>query len=158
TYASIVAFLLKANGAQPGPNAFTPTTNVSIGSVATGVMPAGLNAAAGAQGAAGRGRGGRGGRGRGGPGGNDEDSAVAVPPLRGLTVPGNITSYSSITDDMMVHPADGDWLMHYRNYAGWNNSPLSQITPKNAGLLQLRWAWPLDEGARQQITPLVPDG
>src|SRR5947208_1754074 len=108
--------------------------------------------------AAGGCRAGRGRGGPGGPGGNDEDSAVAAPPLRGLTVPGNITSYSSITDDMMVHPADGDWLMHYRNYAGWNNSPLTQITPKNAGLLQLRWAWPLDEGARQQITPLVHDG
>ncbi|HEV3214615.1 MAG TPA: PQQ-binding-like beta-propeller repeat protein [Vicinamibacterales bacterium] len=153
TYASIAAFLLKANGAQPGPNAFTPGTNVSIGSVATGVMPAGLNAVAGVQGA-GRGRG-RGGRGRGG---DSEDSAVEVAPRRGLTVPGNIASYSPITDDMMAHPPDGDWLMHYRNYAGWSNSPLTQITPKNAGLLQLRWAWPLDDGARQQITPLVHDG
>src|SRR5947207_11105364 len=73
TYASIVAFLLKANGAQAGPNAFTPATNVSIGSVATGVTPVGLNAAAAAQGAVARGRG-RGGRGRG-RGGDDEDSA-----------------------------------------------------------------------------------
>ena len=48
--------------------------------------------------------------------------------------------------------------MHYRNYAGWSYSPLNQITPKNAGALQLKWAWPLEDGMRQQITPLVHDG
>ena len=48
--------------------------------------------------------------------------------------------------------------MHYRNYSGWSNSPLNQITPKNVGGLQLKWAWPLEDGMRQQITPLVHDG
>src|SRR5262245_45006738 len=154
TYFALAAFILRANGAQAGSTALTAATNVQIGSVANGVMPAGLNAAAGGQG----GGGGRG-RGRGrGRGGDDEDSAVAAAPRRGLTLQGNITNYSAITDDTMVRPPDGDWLMHYRNYAGWSNSPLTQITPKNAGLLQLRWAWPLDEGARQQITPLIHDG
>ena len=46
TYASIVAFLLKANGAQAGSSAFTPATNVPIASIANGQMPAGLTAAA----------------------------------------------------------------------------------------------------------------
>ena len=45
TYASIVAFLLKANGAQAGSSAFTPETNVPIASIANGQMPAGLTAA-----------------------------------------------------------------------------------------------------------------
>jgi len=155
TYVAITAFILRANGAAAGASPLAVDATTTVGSVATGVMPAGLNAAAAPQGAAGGGRGrGRGGRGRG----DDEDSAVAAAPRFGLTVPGNITNYSAITDDTMVHPSDNDWLMHYRNYAGWSSSPLTQITPKNAGLLQLRWAWPLDEGARQQITPLVHDG
>jgi alcohol dehydrogenase (cytochrome c) len=154
TYFALAAFILRANGAQGGSNGLTAATNVPIGSVANGVVPAGLNPAAGGQG----GGGGRG-RGRGrGRGGDDEDSAVAAAPRRGLTLPGNITTYSAITDDTMARPPDGDWLMHYRNYAGWSSSPLAQITAKNAGLLQLRWAWPLDEGARQQITPLIHDG
>ena len=59
---------------------------------------------------------------------------------------------------MLARPPDGDWLMHYRTYAGWSNSPLNQITTKNVGLLQLKWAWPLEDGMRQQITPLVHDG
>ncbi len=156
TYAAIGAFILRANGAQAGETALTADTAVPVGSIATGATAAGLNASAPAQGSGGAagGRGRRGGRGRGG----DEDAAVAAPARQGLTLQGNITNYTSITDEMMVRPPDGDWLMHYRNYAGWSNSPLSQITPKNAGLLQLRWAWPLDEGARQQITPLVHDG
>jgi alcohol dehydrogenase (cytochrome c) len=141
TYAAIVAFLLKANGAQPGTSPLTPETTVRIGSVASGQMPAGLIASA----AGGRGRGGR------GRGGN-------AAPRTGLTVAGAVKNYTPVSDEMMLHPPDNDWLMHYRNYAGWSNSSLTQITPKNVGSLQLRWAWPLEDGARQQITPLVHDG
>ncbi len=150
TYASIVAFLLKANGAQAGSSALTPATSVPIVSIANGQMPASLTAAAAAPA---RGRG-RGGRGRGG----DDDSAAPPPPRMGLTVPGTVKSYSPITTEMLANPPDGDWLMHYRTYSGWNNSPLTQITTKNAGLLQLKWAWPLEDGMRQQITPIVHDG
>ena len=144
TYAAITAFLLKANGAQPGTSPLTPETTVTIGSVATGQMPAGL---------IGPGRGGgRGGRGSGGRGGN------AAARRTGLTVTGTVNHYMPITEDTMLHPPEGDWLMHYANYGGWSNSPLKKITPKNVGTLQLRWAWPLEDGARQQITPLVHDG
>ena len=76
----------------------------------------------------------------------------------GLTVPGTVKSYTPITQEMLARPPDGDWLMHYRTYSGWSNSPLTQITPKNVGGLQLKWAWPLEDGMRQQMTPLVHDG
>jgi alcohol dehydrogenase (cytochrome c) len=152
TYVSIVAFLLRANGAQPGTSAYTPDTSVQISSVATGQPPANLLAAAPARGRGGRGRGGR------GRGGGDDDSSAPAAPRTGLTVTGTVRSYSPVTEEMLAKPPDADWLMHYRNYAGWNNSPLTQITPKNAGLLQLKWAWPLEDGMRQQITPIVHDG
>src|SRR5499427_6159898 len=51
-----------------------------------------------------------------------------------------------------------DWLMHYQNYAGWSHSPLTQINARNVKNLQLRWVWSMDDGERQQITPLVHDG
>src|SRR5204862_4716174 len=60
TYAAIVAFLLKTNGAQAGTAALTAETNVPIASVASGQAAAGVPAAAPAQGRGGRGRGGRG--------------------------------------------------------------------------------------------------
>src|SRR5258706_4685652 len=43
TYANLVAYILRANGATPGTTAFTPTASVAIGSIANGQMPAGLN-------------------------------------------------------------------------------------------------------------------
>jgi alcohol dehydrogenase (cytochrome c) len=151
TYASIVAFLLKANGAQASSTAFTPTTTVPVASIATGQMPASLTAAA-----AGPVRGGgRGGRGRGGA---DDDSAAAAPARLGQTVTGTVKNYSPVTDEVLARPPDSDWLMRYRNYAGWSYSPLNQITTKNVGNLQLKWAWPLEDGMRQQITPIVHDG
>ncbi|HTA69945.1 MAG TPA: PQQ-binding-like beta-propeller repeat protein [Bryobacteraceae bacterium] len=146
TYAAIVAFLLKANGAQAGTSPLTPDTAVIIRSVATGRTPAGLIASGGGRG------------GRGGGRGKNENSGAPRGGRTGLTVAGTVKNYTPVTDEMMLHPSDNDWLMHYRNYSGWSNSPLNQITAKNVGSLQLRWAWPLDEGARQQITPLVHDG
>jgi alcohol dehydrogenase (cytochrome c) len=153
TYAAIVAFLLRANGAQPGATALTAQTNVPIASVANGQTPAGLIGSTPA------GRGGRAGRGRGGRGrGSDDDSTEPPAPLTGLTVNGIVKNYAPVTEGTLAQPPDADWLMHYRNYAGWSNSPLNQITTKNAGLLQLKWAWPLEDGMRQQITPIVHDG
>ena len=76
----------------------------------------------------------------------------------GITFPGTVAHYTPVTEDMMLHPPAKDWLMHYQNYAGWSHSPLKQITPKNVKNLQLRWVWSMDDGERQQITPLVHDG
>ena len=151
-YAAIVAFILKANGAQAGTDVLTGETNVPIASIATGQTPAGLFASA-ATGRGARGRG-RAGRGRG----SDDDSSEPAEPRTGLTVTGTVKSYTPVTEQMLANPPDGDWLMHYRNYAGWSNSPLTHITPKNVGALQLKWAWPLEDGMRQQITPIVHDG
>jgi outer membrane protein assembly factor BamB len=152
TYASIVAFLLKANGAQAGSSALTPETSVTIASIANGQMPAALTVAGSGQARGSRGRGGR------GRAGADDDSTTTRAPRTGLTVPGTVKSYSPVTEEMLAHPPDADWLMHYRTYSGWSNSPLNQITVKNVNGLQLKWAWPLEDGARQQITPLVHDG
>jgi alcohol dehydrogenase (cytochrome c) len=63
-----------------------------------------------------------------------------------------------VTEEMLLNPPAADWLMHYQNYAGWSHSPLKQINTKNVQNLQLRWVWSLDDGERQQITPLVHDG
>ena len=66
--------------------------------------------------------------------------------------------YSPVTEDMLLNPPANDWLMHYQNYAGWSHSPLKQINTKNVQNLQLRWVWSMEDGERQQITPLVHDG
>jgi alcohol dehydrogenase (cytochrome c) len=150
TVMPIVAYLLKNNGATAGTMAFTPTTEVAINSIAAGEA---------AQ--AGGGRRGPGGAGNAGGGAASADAQLRrgiVPFRTGITVEGTVSKYTPITEEMMLHPPAADWLMHYWNYAGWSHSPLKQINKKNVKNLQLRWVWSMDDGERQQITPLVHDG
>ena len=140
TYTDIVAFLLAANGAKPGITPLTPTTAVPVGSIANGKMPAELaQAIANAKPAPARNR-------------------AAPPEKTGITVPGTVAHYTPVTDDMLAHPADADWLMHLRTYQGWSYSPLTQIDTSNVGNLQLKWVWAMQDEGRQQMNPLVHDG
>jgi alcohol dehydrogenase (cytochrome c) len=158
TYANIVAYILRANGATPGSTAFTPTTApVAIGAIANGQMPAGLNAARVAQttGAAES---------------RPANGQAALPPRRpdpgrfslptkfGLTLKGNIQNYVPVTDEMLRNPPDGDWLMFRRNYQGWSYSPLNQINTQNASSLTLKWMWSMPENGTMEITPMVHNG
>ena len=47
----------------------------------------------------------------------------AAPVGHGLDVTGTVKNYVDVTDEMLKHPADGEWLMYRRNYAGWSYSP-----------------------------------
>ncbi len=66
-------------------------------------------------------------------------------------------SVSAVTDEMLLNPPDGDWLMWRRTYNGWGYSPLDQINRDNVGDLDLAWSWGMTPGGTQQ-TPLVHDG
>jgi alcohol dehydrogenase (cytochrome c) len=130
TYENIVAFLLEANGATPGGKPFTADTEVTIGNVTNGLMPAGIAHA----------------------------GEAAPPPRTGLTIAGQIPHYTPVTDAMLTHPADSDWLMFRRNYQGWSFSPLHQIDAGNVNNLQLKWAWAMNEGGANEVTPIIHDG
>lgn len=65
---------------------------------------------------------------------------------------------SPVTDEMLLNPPDGDWLMWRRTYNGWGYSPLDQINKDNVKDLKLVWAWGMTPGGRTQETPLVHDG
>ena len=69
-----------------------------------------------------------------------------------------IDNLSTVTDDMLLNPSDGDWLMWRRTYDGWGYSPLTEINKDNVGDLRLAWAWCMSPGGRTQETPLVHDG
>jgi alcohol dehydrogenase (cytochrome c) len=136
TYQQIVAFILAANGATPGASAFTGENKDKIAGFATGKTPAGLLEA---QVAA--------------PGRRRAPTAPA-----GLTVTGVVKNYTPVTDAMLAHPPENDWLMHRGNYQAWDFSRLARINTANVADLQLRWVWAMDEGGRQQFNPLVHDG
>ena len=134
---------MKNNGAAAGTAAFAPTTAVAINTITAGEAPQAAQAGAG-----GRGRTAANGADTATPSG---DAASADAELRrgvvvfrtGITVQGTVANYTPVTEEMMLHPPAADWLMHYRNYAGWSHSPLKQINAKNVRNLQLRWVWSL---------------
>jgi alcohol dehydrogenase (cytochrome c) len=130
TYANIVAFLLAANGATAGGTPLTAATDVKINLIANGLVPANIAA----------------------------DATRVAQPEPKQTVFGQVPRYTPVTDAMLTRPADGDWLMARRNYQGWSNSPLGQITRTNVRTLQLKWVWAMNEGGASQVTPTVHDG
>jgi len=129
--AAVVAYILKSNGAAAGSAALTPTTTVAINGI---IAAQRRDPYAGYV------------------------SLSGVTAGTGITFPGTVAKYTPVTEEMLLNPPESDWLMHYQNYAGWSHSPLKQITPQNVHNLQLRWVWSLEDGERQQITPLVHDG
>ena len=144
TYANIVAYVLRANGATPGAKDFTPATAVAIGSIASGKMPADLNTLRTSNGQAVPPR--------------RDTGRFSLPTKFGLSLKGNIQNYVPVTDEMLRHPPDGDWLMFRRNYQGWSYSPLNEINTANVSKLTLKWMWSMPENGTMEITPMVHNG
>ncbi len=142
-YTDITAYLLYANGAKPGSVPFSKNTDVKVSAIADGkvvaeaIAPPALGKMAAMEARAAR---------------------AASPPPQGLTVKGTVKNYVDVTDDMLTHPPDGEWLMYRRNYQGWSFSPLKEITPDNVKTLTLKWAWNMNEGGASQVTPIVHAG
>jgi alcohol dehydrogenase (cytochrome c) len=141
----VVAAILQANGAQPGPQALAAATTTAIGVITGKPAPAAPQAAAAQAPVA-------------APGGDDGAPAGAPRQAPGLTVPGAVPNYAPVTDAMLRNPPAGDWLMVRRNYQAHNTSPLTEITPGNVGRLRLAWVWSMNEGGQSEPSPLVHDG
>jgi len=133
---SLVAFILRQNGARAGTQALTVATAVPIGQVASGAAPA----AAAPQVAA---------------------AAPAGPPRQParLTLEGNIQNFVPVTDAMLKNPSPNDWLMVRGGYRGWSHSGLNQVNKNNVNQLQLAWVWAMTDGTgANEPTPLIHNG
>ncbi len=135
---TIVAFILQSNGAPAGNQALSATSAVPIADVATGQAAAQ-------------------------PRSEDEGGAATASkragPPAGLTATGEVKNYLPVTDEMLLHPDPGDWLMVRGNYQAWNHSPLTQINRDNVRDLRLAWVWSMnDDGGANEPTPLVHNG
>ena len=161
-YLAVTAYILQANGAQPGSQPLNAASAQPIGAVA------GRTNVTGTSDAAARGAGGPavGGAGAGGPtvgrggagGGRGTAGGGAAPGLLGVTVEGALKDFVPVSDEMLRNQDPGDWLMARRNYYGWSSSPLTQITRENVRDLQLAWVWPMNEGPSNEPSPLVHNG
>ena len=137
-YVNLTAFILDANGAVAGNRALTPGTNVVIGTVATGQVPASVQQSVAVQAA--------------------PQQAPRPAPALGVTIAGEVKNYVPVTDQMLVNPDPADWLMIRRNYQAWNYSPLAQVTRDNVQDLKLAWVWAMNEGGWNEPAPLVHNG
>jgi len=132
-YLNLAAFILQANGASD------PKPGDSIGSVATGVMPATLREALNAP-------------------SSDQAAVSQMAGPKGHSVRGEVKNYVPVTDEMLRHPNASDWLIVRGNYQAWSYSALSQITNQNVGDLRLAWVWAMNEGGASEPTPIVHNG
>ena len=83
--------------------------------------------------------------------------ALSLPTQAVVAQDNPIDNVTPVTDEMLLNPPDGDWLMWRRTYDGWGYSPLDQINKENVGDLKLAWSWAMTPG-RTQETPLAHDG
>lgn len=67
-------------------------------------------------------------------------------------------NYSAVTNEQVLNPPAGDWLMWRRTIDNHAFSPLDQINRDNVNDLRLAWAWPMPVTGLQEVAPLVRDG
>ena len=153
--ASVVAFILEQNGAQPGVEALLANSSAVIGSVANGrASPASRSAQAPAP---------TPGRGAGaivlGAGGVGPPGRGPTPSMQhGVTVAGEVPNYVPVTPEMLRNPPPQDWLIARRNYQAWSYSPLNQINRDNVKNLQLKWSWSINDSGANETFPIVHNG
>jgi len=133
-YADLEAYILQANGLKPGA---TELTAAELGG-------AGAQGAPAAQGFQGDLR----------PTVANRDAIYNAVIARRKA---ELEKITPVTDDVLQHPSDADWLMWRRTYSGLGFSPLEQINRSNASDLRLAWSRALPLSA-DEITPLAHDG
>ena len=68
-----------------------------------------------------------------------------------------IADFVPVTQQELLNPDDGDWLIYRRTYDSQGFSPLDQINRNNVDDLRLAWVWSMRDGTNQP-TPLLHDG
>lgn len=71
-------------------------------------------------------------------------SAAGALVLVPLLAAAQIADYSVVTDERLVNPEPGNWLLYRRTYDGWGYSPLDQIDTEN--VKNLRPVWTVSTG------------
>src|SRR5882724_609031 len=85
-----------------------------------------------------------------------------IAPQSATPVPGPmpeiLQKYAPVTAERLKKPEDANWLSFRRTYDGWGFSPLKEITPDNAGRLQLVWSMATGQVEGHQAPPIVNNG
>src|SRR3974390_1302215 len=70
---------------------------------------------------------------------------------------GQVKNYVPVTEQMLLNPAPGDWLMYSRTYDAQRFSPLKEINRGNVSQLRMAWTRGLGPGTIETI-PIVHNG
>ena len=128
TYADLLAYILRENGARAGSRPL-PSGSAALKALAPPSWP------------------------RGGGGGLAPGATIPPAPTRANP----LQKISPVTEAMLTRVPDGEWLTWRRTYDAYGFSPLKQINKTNVGDLRLAWSWSLPAG-QNATTPIVHDG
>ena len=137
-YDAITVYLLAANGLERDGRMVQADRETTVGSMLTGAV-AEVSAASDAVRRAAA---------------ADVEASVPVGVTRTFR---EITDFEPVTEQELLNPDDGDWLIYRRTYDSQGYSPLDQIDRSNVDDLRLAWVWAMTDGTNQP-TPLVHDG
>ena len=65
---------------------------------------------------------------------------------------------AQVTDQELLKPKPENWVHYSGTYDSQRHSPLKQITPENAGRLQAKWVYHMNQQEAIQAVPIVVDG
>ena len=128
TYAQLLAYILQENGSEPG-TAELPADSEALQAMASPDWPRA--------------------------GGGGLAPGVILPTAPGRFNP--LDRIRPVTDAMLTHVPDGEWLTWRRTYDAFGFSPLTQINRTNVSELRVVWSWALPNGPNE-ATPLAHDG
>ena len=74
-----------------------------------------------------------------------------------VTSQAQMESFEPVTDQTLLNPDPGDWLMYSRTYDNQRFSPLDQINRENIDQLELVWTRDMNAGPQENI-PIVYQG
>ena len=75
----------------------------------------------------------------------------------GVAASAQVKDFKPVTDEMLLHPNPGDWLMPSRTYDWQRFSPLDEINKQNVGQLRMAWSRGMASGISENI-PMVYAG
>ena len=136
-YDAIMVYMLASNGLVRDGRTVQASRETTVGSMLTGAV-AEVSAAADA----------------GRRASATDDRSVPVGVTRTFS---EITDFQPVTEDELINPDDGDWLIYRRTYDSQGFSPLDQINRTNVDDLRLAWVWSMRDGTNQP-TPMVRGG
>jgi len=78
--------------------------------------------------------------------------------LVSFSIIAQVSQYSTVTDERLRNPEEGNWLMFRRTYDGQGYSPLDQINVDNVGTLAPAWTLSTSLTEGHQSPPIVNNG